>query len=67
MKSTSDSSFDRREDFAVYLYVTHLTKELYKKMLELIREIYPEVGSHYDSDVRNAPKNQHPPPVKAPG
>jgi hypothetical protein len=62
MKSTSDTSFDRREDFAVYLYVNHSTKELYKKALELMKEIYPDMGSNYESDVRNAPKK----PVTAP-
>ena len=56
MKSTSDTSFERREDFVVYLYVNHSTKELYKKTLELLAEIYPDVGWNYDSDIRNAPK-----------
>jgi hypothetical protein len=56
MKATSESSFNRREDFAVYLYVNHSTKQLYKKTLELLAEIYPDMWSNYENDIRNAPK-----------
>ncbi len=67
MKSTSDTSFDRREDFVVNLYVNHSTTELYKKTLELMTEIYPDVGSHYDSDIRSAKKKPTTSPVAGRG
>lgn len=63
MKSTSDSSFDRRQDFAVYLYVNHSTKELYKKTLKLMAEIYPDMWSHYNADIRKAKKKPTSAPV----
>jgi hypothetical protein len=65
MKSTSDSSFNRREDFSVYLYVNHSTNEFYKKTLELLTEIYPDMRSFYEMDVRNAPKKSTAAPVPA--
>ena len=67
MKSTSESSFDRREDFVVYLYVNHSKREHYKETLDLIVEIYPDVGSNYDSDIRNAKKKPTTAPAKGSG
>ena len=67
MKSTSDTSFDRRQDFTVYLYVNHSTAAHYKEMLDLIVEIYPDVGSNYDGDIRNAKKKPTTAPVKGAG
>jgi hypothetical protein len=67
MKSTSETSFDRREDFTVYLYVNHSKTEHYKETLDLIVEIYPDVGSNYDSDIRNAKKKPTTAPAKGAG
>ena len=67
MKSTSDTSFDRRQDFAVYIYVNHSTKELYKKTLALVSDIYPDMGSHYEADLHNAKKKPKTAPVTAGG
>ena len=67
MKSTSDTSFDRRQDFTVYLYVNHSTTAHYKELLDLIVEIYPDVGSNYDGDIRNAKKKPTTAPAKGAG
>ena len=56
MKSTSQTSFKRREDFAVYLYANHSKTKDYKKTLALVSEIWPEVWEHYDGDIRKAKK-----------
>ena len=56
MKSTSQTSFTRREDFAVYLYANHSKTKDYKKTLALVAEIWPEVWEHYDGDIRKAKK-----------
>ncbi len=66
MNSTSDTSFKRREDFVIFLYVNHSTNELYKKTLELIQEIYPDIGWNYDSDIRNPPNTPTTAPAKGP-
>ncbi|MEA2709393.1 MAG: hypothetical protein QOF78_1994 [Phycisphaerales bacterium] len=56
MKSTSETSFKRRQDLAVYLYANHSTKKRYKETLALVAEIYPDMWSHYDADIRKAKK-----------
>ncbi len=56
MKSTSETSFKRRQDFAVYLYANHSKAKNYKKTLGLVAEIWPEMWEHYDGDIRKAKK-----------
>lgn len=57
MKSTSDSSFKRRQDFAVFIYANHSTKTYYKKkLLPLLNEIYPGLEEHYYNDISKAKK-----------
>ena len=57
MKSTSDSSFKRRQDFAVFIYANHSTKTYYKKkLLPLLNEIYPGLEEHYYGDLTKAKK-----------
>jgi hypothetical protein len=63
MKSTSETSFKRRQDFAVYLYATHSKAKNYKKTLALVSEIWPEVWEHYDGDIRKAKKKPTTAPV----
>ena len=63
MKSTSETSFKRRQDFAVYLYTNHSKTKLYKKTLALVAEIYPDMWAHYDGDIRKAKKKPKPAPV----
>jgi hypothetical protein len=65
MKSTSDTSFNRRQDFAVYLYANHSKTKLYKKTLALLAELYPDMWAHYDGDIRKAKKK--PKPADVPG
>jgi len=64
MKSTSDTSFKRRQDLTVFVYINHSTDKEYKKMRSLLWELYPGMLQHYDSDIRNAKKKPKAP--KAP-
>jgi hypothetical protein len=63
MKSTSETSFNRRQDLAVYLYANHSKTKLYKKTLALVAEIYPDMWEHYDGDIRKAKKKPKAAPV----
>lgn len=56
MKATSETSFDRHEDFAVYLYVNHSRKPEYKSLTRFLAELYPDVAMNYDGDIRKAKK-----------
>ena len=56
MKSTSDTSFKRRQDLTVFVNINHSTDKEYKKMRSLLWELYPGMLQHYDGDIRNAKK-----------
>jgi hypothetical protein len=60
MKSTSDTSFKRRQDLAVFVYVNYSTNKEYKKLRSLLWELYPGMLEHHDGDIRNAKKKPKP-------
>lgn len=47
IKETSDLSFNRLEDMAVYLYANHSSHPDYQKVLEATYEIYPDLQQAY--------------------
>ena len=55
LKSTSDLSFNRIEDLAVYLYVKYsTTREDYSEIYQATTEIYPELKTNFVRALREA-------------
>jgi hypothetical protein len=47
IKSSSDLSFDRAEDLAVYMYATNSSHKDFAEVLSLTQKIYPELQQGY--------------------
>lgn len=54
MRSNTESSFDQRSDFSIYLYILSAGRKDYKDVMTLMSEIYPDMWKHYEDDVRAA-------------
>jgi hypothetical protein len=65
MKSTSDTSFKRRQDLTVFVYVNYSKNKEFKKLRSLLWELYPGMLQHYDGDIRNAKKKPKSPKTPA--
>ncbi len=57
MRSSTDLSFNKMEDLAVWMYVVHSSDGNYNKVLELTMEVYPEMKTGYMKAIRNASKH----------
>ena len=56
IRRTSDQSFDRLDDLAVYLHVHHSTVSTYRKAVNATGEIYPEFAKRQRQALMNAPR-----------
>ncbi|MBF0625804.1 MAG: hypothetical protein HQL82_13475 [Magnetococcales bacterium] len=56
IKETSDLSFDKIEDLAVYMYAKHGSSEHYQNALTATMGIYPELKESYFGILQQAPR-----------
>jgi len=56
IKRTSDFSFQKIENFAVFLYAKHATHKDYKRVFEITVMVYPELKDVYYSAIVQASK-----------
>jgi hypothetical protein len=56
IKETSDISFDRLDDLAVYLYATFSTHEHYQDALDATRASYPKMKQAYGNAIQKSHK-----------
>jgi len=54
VKSTSDQSFEKVEDLAVFLYARHASHRDYKEVLAIAIKLYPELKDIYYSAIVDA-------------
>jgi len=57
IRASSDQSFEKVEDLALWMYVTHSFDENYDKVLRLTMEIYPKLQKKYSKALAQASKN----------
>jgi hypothetical protein len=54
IRETSDLSFDKVDDLAVYLYATYSSSEHYRDALKATIEIYPKLKKRYEKAIMKA-------------
>ena len=54
MRSTSDQSFDKLDDLAVWHYVNYSTVPEFKRVQKFLVELYPYLADNYGNAVRHA-------------
>jgi len=54
MRSSSDLSFNKLDDLAVWHYVNHSTAPEFKRVQKFLTELYPYLAENYGNAVRHA-------------
>lgn len=56
IRNTSDLSFEKFDDLAVYMYAKYSKSEHYREVFNAVKDIYPEFQNKYEPAVKKAGK-----------